>query len=176
MDPDGAPDGARVPFEAWRKSSQWSALVRAHAQVVADDTAIDAIFRTVCRSREWDEELEREYVCYSDEHYIPTLLSLRGLDDAAYARAPDASLVNDAGTPMQDVVASVERVASLIKDATELARTQSAGLREKAESVDRLDQSMQQNAALVEEGAAAAESLKAQASRLNELVGRFKTR
>jgi methyl-accepting chemotaxis protein len=42
--------------------------------------------------------------------------------------------------------------------------------------VDRLDQSMQQNAALVEEGAAAAESLKAQASRLNELVGRFKTR
>ncbi|MDG0855438.1 methyl-accepting chemotaxis protein [Roseateles puraquae] len=85
-------------------------------------------------------------------------------------------LVNDAGTQMQDVVASVERVASLIKDATELARTQSAGLREIADSVDRLDQSMQQNAALVEEGAAAAESLKAQASRLNELVGRFKTR
>ncbi|MFG6467719.1 methyl-accepting chemotaxis protein [Roseateles sp. BYS87W] len=84
-------------------------------------------------------------------------------------------LVNDAGTQMQDVVASVERVASLIKDATELARTQSAGLRDIADSVDRLDQSMQQNAALVEEGAAAAESLKSQAQRLNELVGRFRT-
>ncbi|MFG6460280.1 methyl-accepting chemotaxis protein [Roseateles sp. DXS20W] len=85
-------------------------------------------------------------------------------------------LVNDAGTQMQDVVANVERVAHLIKDATELARTQSAGLREIADSVDRLDQSMQQNAALVEEGAAAAESLKSQAGRLNELVGRFRTR
>jgi methyl-accepting chemotaxis protein len=85
-------------------------------------------------------------------------------------------LVNEAGTQMQDVVANVERVATLIKDATELARTQSAGLREIADSVDRLDQSMQQNAALVEEGAAAAESLKSQAGRLNELVGRFRTR
>ncbi len=35
---------------------------------------------------------------------------------------------------------------------------------------------MQQNAALVEQGAAAAESLKSQAGRLNELVGRFRTR
>ncbi|HEV6967484.1 MULTISPECIES: methyl-accepting chemotaxis protein [Roseateles] len=85
-------------------------------------------------------------------------------------------LVNEAGTQMQEVVSSVERVAALIKDATELARTQSAGLREIADSVDRLDQSMQQNAALVEEGAAAAESLKAQSHRLNELVGRFRTR
>ena len=87
-----------------------------------------------------------------------------------------SSLVNDAGTQMQEVVASVERVAALIKDATELARTQSAGLRDIADSVDRLDQSMQQNAALVEQGAAAAESLKSQAQRLNELVGRFRTR
>ena len=85
-------------------------------------------------------------------------------------------LVNDAGTQMQEVVGNVERVATLIKDATELARTQSAGLREIADSVDRLDQSMQQNAALVEEGAAAAESLQSQAGRLNELVGRFRMR
>ncbi|MFG6458525.1 methyl-accepting chemotaxis protein [Pelomonas nitida] len=85
-------------------------------------------------------------------------------------------LVNDAGAQMQGVVASVERVAHLIKDATELARTQSSGLRDIADSVDRLDQAMQQNAALVEQGAAAAESLKSQAGRLNELVGRFRTR
>jgi methyl-accepting chemotaxis protein len=87
-----------------------------------------------------------------------------------------SNLVNDAGTRMQEVVASVERVAALIADATQLARTQSSGLKEIADSVDRLDQSMQQNAALVEEGAAAAESLKSQAGRLNELVGQFRTR
>jgi methyl-accepting chemotaxis protein len=57
-----------------------------------------------------------------------------------------------------------------------MARTQSSGLKGIADSVDRLDQSMQQNAALVEEGAAAAESLKTQAHRLAELVQRFRMR
>ncbi len=87
-----------------------------------------------------------------------------------------SGLVNDAGQRMQEVVGSIERVAALIADATQLARTQSSGLREVADSVDRLDQSMQQNAALVEEGAAAAESLKSQAHRLNELVRGFRLR
>jgi methyl-accepting chemotaxis protein len=87
-----------------------------------------------------------------------------------------SALVNDAGTRMQDVVASVERVASLIADASGLARTQSGGLQAIADSIDRLDQSMQQNAALVEEGAAAAESLKTQAAMLNDLVSGFRLR
>ncbi|MBH9577880.1 methyl-accepting chemotaxis protein [Inhella proteolytica] len=87
-----------------------------------------------------------------------------------------SQLVNDTGARMQEVVGAVERVAALIADSTAMARTQSNGLQEIADSVDRLDQSMQQNAALVEEGAAAAESLKAQAQRLNELVQRFRTR
>jgi methyl-accepting chemotaxis protein len=87
-----------------------------------------------------------------------------------------SGLVNDAGNRMQEVVSAVERVASLIADATQMARTQSSGLKGIADSVDRLDQSMQQNAALVEEGAAAAESLKTQAHRLAELVQRFRMR
>ncbi|MDT8999774.1 methyl-accepting chemotaxis protein [Paucibacter sp. APW11] len=87
-----------------------------------------------------------------------------------------SNLVNDAGSRMQEVVSSIERVAALIADATQMARTQSSGLREIADSVDRLDQSMQQNAALVEQGAAAAESLKSQAGRLNELVAQFRLR
>ncbi len=87
-----------------------------------------------------------------------------------------SNLVNDAGTRMQEVVSSVERVASLIADATQMARTQSSGLKDIADSVDRLDQTMQQNAALVEEGAAAADSLKGQAIRLTELVQRFRLR
>jgi methyl-accepting chemotaxis protein len=87
-----------------------------------------------------------------------------------------SNLVNDAGTRMQEVVSSVERVASLIADATQMARTQSSGLKDIADSVDRLDQTMQQNAALVEQGAAAADSLKGQATRLTELVQRFRLR
>jgi len=82
-------------------------------------------------------------------------------------------LVNDAGKRMEEVVSSIERVASLITEATSMARTQSSGLQGIADSVDRLDQTMQQNAALVEEGAAAASSLKSQAAVLTELVGKF---
>ena len=85
-------------------------------------------------------------------------------------------LVNDAGARMQEVVTSIERVASLIKEATTMSRTQSGGLQTIAETVDRLDQAMQQNAALVEQEAAAAESLKTQAALLQQLVERFKVR
>ena len=87
-----------------------------------------------------------------------------------------SGLVNDAGNRMQEVVKSVERVVGLIGQATEMAQTQSVGLRDVSVSVDRLDQSMQQNAALVEEGAAAAGTLREQAQRLTELVRRFQLR
>jgi methyl-accepting chemotaxis protein len=85
-------------------------------------------------------------------------------------------LVNEAGNRMHDVVGSIERVAGLITEATAIARTQSSGLQGIADSVDRLDQTMQQNAALVEEGAAAASSLKQQAGLLTELVSQFRLR
>jgi methyl-accepting chemotaxis protein len=85
-----------------------------------------------------------------------------------------SGLINDAGTRMQEVVASVERVAGLIGQATQMAQTQSEGLRDVSASIDRLDQSMQQNAALVEEGAAAAGTLHEQAARLTALVQRFR--
>lgn len=41
---------------AWRKSSQWFALTRPHAQLFLDDTVVDAVFRRHCFDR-WDEEL-----------------------------------------------------------------------------------------------------------------------
>jgi methyl-accepting chemotaxis protein len=72
------------------------------------------------------------------------------------------------------VVDSVERVASLIGSVSAMAQTQSSGIQVIADSVDRLDQAMQQNAALVEQGAAAAESLKTQAHTLNEVVAGFR--
>lgn len=76
-----APLGPPLPQSAWRKSSQWSALTRAHARLVVDDTAVDALFRAICTSRDWDEALQRRYDCYSDEHYIPTLLATHHLDN-----------------------------------------------------------------------------------------------
>jgi methyl-accepting chemotaxis protein len=84
------------------------------------------------------------------------------------------SLVTDAGARLNEVVDSVERVASLIGSVSAMAQTQSSGIQVIADSVDRLDQAMQQNAALVEQGAAAAESLKTQAHTLNEVVAGFR--
>ena len=80
--PEEAPADAStfVPEDKWRKSSQWASLTRKHAAAVAADTAIDATFRSICHFTEWDSELERKYLCFSDEHYIPTLLAIRGWD------------------------------------------------------------------------------------------------
>ena len=49
----------RVPPRLWRKSSQWVALARPLARVVAEDTAIAEIFRASCFETDWDEELDR---------------------------------------------------------------------------------------------------------------------
>ena len=75
------PLGPPLPKSAWRKSSQWSVLTRAHAGLVVADKAVDPLFRAICKSQDWDETLKRRYDCYSDEHYIPTLLASAGRDN-----------------------------------------------------------------------------------------------
>ena len=85
-----------------------------------------------------------------------------------------AQLVNDTGDSMHAVVTSIEEVAGLVSECEDTARTQLAGIADVSESVARLDDSTQQNAALVEQSAAAAESLKDQAVRLNEALGKFR--
>jgi methyl-accepting chemotaxis protein len=83
-------------------------------------------------------------------------------------------LVADAGTTMQDIVSSVQRVTDIIGEITAASSEQSDGIGQVNTSVVQLDQMTQQNAALVEQSAAAAESLKEQAVRLTELMGMFK--
>ena len=83
-------------------------------------------------------------------------------------------LVADAGTTMQDIVSSVQRVTDIIGEITAASSEQSDGIGQVNQSVVQLDQMTQQNAALVEESAAAAESLKEQSVRLTELMGMFK--
>jgi methyl-accepting chemotaxis protein len=83
-------------------------------------------------------------------------------------------LVTDAGSTMNEIVASVQRVTDIIGEITAASAEQSQGLGQINGAVTQLDQMTQQNAALVEESAAAAESLREQAGRLAGLVGMFR--
>jgi len=85
-----------------------------------------------------------------------------------------ARLVQNAGTTMGEIVSSVQRVQDIIGEISSAATEQSEGIASVNASVVQLDQMTQQNAALVEESAAAAESLKEQAQRLVEAVSVFR--
>ena len=84
--------------------------------------------------------------------------------------------VNDAGASMQDIVAKVRRVNEMIAEIASATGEQSTGIGQIGEAVSHLDQVTQQNAALVEESAAAAESLRVQAAQLAEVVSVFRCR
>ena len=84
-------------------------------------------------------------------------------------------LVADAGSTMTEIVASVQRVSDIIGEISATSAEQSGGIGAINGAVKSLDQMTQQNAALVEESAAAAESLKEQAARLGEVVAYFQT-
>jgi len=83
-------------------------------------------------------------------------------------------LVSDAGSTMGDVVSSVQRVASIISEIAAASGEQSSGISQINQAVVQMDSVTQQNAALVEEAAAAAESLQEQADTLVSLVGQFR--
>ena len=83
-------------------------------------------------------------------------------------------LVQDAGTAMGDIVSGVQRVTDVIGEISAATSEQSTGLRQVNEAVAGLDQMTQQNAALVEESAAAAESLADQSRKLSAVVGTFR--
>jgi methyl-accepting chemotaxis protein len=82
-------------------------------------------------------------------------------------------LVADAGSTMGEIVASVQRVSDIIGEVMAASGEQSQGIGQVNGAVVQLDQMTQQNAALVEQSAAAAESLKDQAARLAGLVANF---
>jgi methyl-accepting chemotaxis protein len=84
-----------------------------------------------------------------------------------------ASLVAQAGKNMEDIVVSVQQVSDIISEVTTAASEQSQGIGRINAAVGELEQMTQQNAALVEQSAAAAESLKEQAARLSQVVAIF---
>jgi methyl-accepting chemotaxis protein len=83
-------------------------------------------------------------------------------------------LVRDAGTAMNDIVSGVERVTVVIGEISSATNEQSQGIALVNTAVNELDQMTQQNAALVEESAAAADSLREQAAKLAEAVSAFR--
>ncbi|MET0333896.1 MAG: methyl-accepting chemotaxis protein [Rhizobacter sp.] len=83
-------------------------------------------------------------------------------------------LVADAGSTMNEIVGSVQRVSDIIGEITAASSEQSDGIGQINVAVTQLDQMTQQNAALVEESAAAAESLREQARKLADVVAVFK--
>jgi methyl-accepting chemotaxis protein len=100
---------------------------------------------------------------------------IKGLIGASVERVEAGSqLVANAGSTMDDIVASVQRVAHIIGEISTAAVEQSSGIGQVNRSVSELDHMTQQNAALVEQSAAAAESLKEQASTLTALVATFR--
>ena len=83
-------------------------------------------------------------------------------------------LVTDAGSTMTDIVTSVQRVTDIIAEIRAASQEQSDGINQVNAAVGHLDQMTQQNAALVEEAASAAESLKDQSQRLSAAIAVFR--
>jgi methyl-accepting chemotaxis protein len=83
-------------------------------------------------------------------------------------------LVADAGSTMDEIVTSVQRVTDIMGEISSATSEQSQGIGQVNVAVSQLDQMTQQNAALVEVSAAAAEGLKDQATRLADVVRVFR--
>jgi methyl-accepting chemotaxis protein len=84
-----------------------------------------------------------------------------------------ASLVANAGKTMGEIVLSVRRVNEILEEISRASREQSAGIEQVNRAVGEMDQVTQQNAALVEQAAAAAHSLKDQVGVLRESIAAF---
>jgi methyl-accepting chemotaxis protein len=85
-----------------------------------------------------------------------------------------SKLVDQAGTTMDEVVTSVRRVTDIISEIAAASREQTAGIEQINESIIQMDNVTQQNAALVEQAAAAAGALQEQAGNLSAVVSVFK--
>ncbi|KOR22713.1 methyl-accepting chemotaxis protein [Burkholderia cenocepacia] len=99
---------------------------------------------------------------------------IKALIDASVERIRTGStLVDEAGRTMSDVIGAVQRVTDIMGEIAAASEEQSSGIDQVARAVAQMDEVTQQNAALVEEAAAAAQSLEEQAARLRETAAVF---
>lgn len=100
---------------------------------------------------------------------------IKGLiQDSAEKVDQGAKLVNRSGETLQEIVGSVKKVSDIVGEINAASDEQATGIDQINSAVTQMDKSTQQNAAMVEEAAAAAESMNDQARALTELVSFFK--
>ncbi|CAN6452032.1 unnamed protein product [Victoria cruziana] len=78
-----------VPVASWRKGSQWTVLIRKHAEVIVEDEVVFPVFQRHCKRRSLPEfwrdqpfptDPSKEHNCIPDEHYVQTFLAYKGLE------------------------------------------------------------------------------------------------
>ncbi|MEO6351626.1 MAG: methyl-accepting chemotaxis protein [Burkholderiaceae bacterium] len=95
------------------------------------------------------------------------------IDDSVQQVDAGSKLVANAGQTMDEIVSSVKRVADIMREITAASQEQSDGIEQVNQAIGQMDEMTQQNAALVEQAAAAAESLQVQAASLAQAVSVF---
>ncbi|MDP9014980.1 MAG: methyl-accepting chemotaxis protein [Pseudomonadota bacterium] len=99
---------------------------------------------------------------------------IKGLIQDSVAKVEEGStLVDESGKALEDIVASVKRLTDIVSEIAAASAEQSSGIAQVGKAVNEMDDVTQQNAALVEEAAAASQSIVEQAKALNELVARY---
>ena len=96
------------------------------------------------------------------------------IDDSVNNVDVGAKLVDQAGTTMREIVESVKRVTDIMGEITSASQEQTAGIEQVNKAITQMDNVTQQNAALVEEAAAASEAMQAQAGNLAQAISVFK--
>jgi len=96
------------------------------------------------------------------------------IDDSVAKVESGSKLVAEAGNTMQQVVSSVRRVTDIVGEISAASGEQSDGIGQVNQAIGLMDQTTQQNAALVEQAAAASQSLREQASQLTQAVAVFR--
>ena len=100
---------------------------------------------------------------------------IKGLiDDSVQNVGAGNRLVDEAGATIREVVAGVRRVSDLVGEISAASQEQTGGIQQVNQAITHMDQATQQNAALVEESAAATQSMQAQAAQLTQAVNVFR--
>lgn len=96
------------------------------------------------------------------------------IEDSVTKVESGSSLVNEAGSTMNEIVAQVQRVTDVMAEILVATKEQATGIEQVNRAISEMDQVTQQNAALVEEAAAAADAMRSQADGLAQTVSVFK--
>jgi len=95
------------------------------------------------------------------------------VQDSVVKAGEGSHLVNESGTQLEEIVLSVKKVADIIAEISAASQEQASGIEQVNKAIMQMDQITQQNAALVEEAAAASQSMTVQATGLQTLVSKF---